>query len=54
MHRVWFGFVLVLFFVRLARPLTCFIAYVIDFAPDAPVVSEVAPQEPAHAHAHSH
>ncbi|KAH9994789.1 hypothetical protein BJV77DRAFT_1066535 [Russula vinacea] len=30
----------------------CGSAYVIDFASDAQIVSEVAPQEPAHAHAH--
>jgi len=30
----------------------CGSAYVIDFAPEAAVVSEVAPQEPAHAHSH--
>ncbi|KAI9428866.1 COX5B-domain-containing protein [Lactarius indigo] len=32
----------------------CGSAYAIEFAPDAPVVSEVAPQEPADAHAHGH
>ncbi|KAI0303721.1 cytochrome c oxidase subunit VB-domain-containing protein [Multifurca ochricompacta] len=30
----------------------CGSAHAIDFASDAPVVSEVAPQDPAHAHAH--
>ncbi|KAH9178139.1 cytochrome c oxidase subunit VB-domain-containing protein [Lactarius sanguifluus] len=37
-----------------SRCTECGSAYAIDFAPDAPVVSEVAPQEPADAHAHAH
>jgi cytochrome c oxidase subunit 5b len=32
----------------------CGSAYAIEFAPEAQVVSEVAPQEPADAHAHAH
>lgn len=31
-----------------------FVAYAIEFAPEAPVVSEIAPQEPADTHAHAH
>jgi hypothetical protein len=51
MSGVWFGCVL-LSFVFSAPPLNYLVAYAIDFASDAAVVSEVAPQEAAHAHAH--
>ncbi|KAN0120705.1 Cytochrome c oxidase subunit Vb domain containing protein [Russula decolorans] len=37
---------------KTSRCAECGSAYAIDFAPEAAVVSEVAPQEPAHAHAH--
>ncbi|KAN0132990.1 Cytochrome c oxidase subunit Vb domain containing protein [Lactarius tabidus] len=31
-----------------------FVAYAIEFAPEAQVVTEIAPQEPADSHAHAH
>jgi len=37
---------------KISRCTECGSAYIIDSAPDTPVVSEVAPQEPAHAHSH--
>lgn len=48
--RLW----CVVFVFRLSACSDVFIAYAIEFAPEAPVVSEVAPQEPADAHAHAH
>ena len=48
---MWLGCVLCVI-VYHAHADRIFVAYVIDFASDAQIVSEVAPQEPAHAHAH--
>lgn len=48
---MWLGCVLCVI-VYHAHADCIFVAYVIDFASDAQIVSEVAPQEPAHAHAH--